>query len=327
MRPDRRADRRALEQREQPVAVRVGQPVVVAVEQDQVGYGGQLGQRAPPGRAQRGHDADRVDLVRAGVARRRTPGPSAGSRAPAARGRAAPAAWSRGRPAARCRPRRPRGRRRPRPDRPARRGRPRPSPRSRCGPRAAASARPAGTACRTAGRPASARRADEPARGAVTCRRSAAGTLAKVAFGTPSQPARRDRPDDQHRAADDQVDRHRAVLAGAARVVEPGVAGDLAVVAHHPDLARGHGDVEVLLARRVARVDVRLGDRDAVDRELALGVAADHVVAGQADDPLDQVVVGVVGQQADEGQARRGSRRRACCAGSARSGRASRPGP
>ena len=85
-------------------------------------------------------------------------------------------------------------------------------------------------------------------------------------------------------------------------VVEPGVTGVAPVVAHHPHLAGRDGDVEAGLAAAggVARLDVGLGDRDAVDRQLAVLVATDHVVAGQADHSLDEVVVGVVRNQADE---------------------------
>ncbi len=63
-----------------PSPLRVGQPVVVAVEQDHVGYGGQLGQGAATGRAERSEHPDRVDLVRAGVADRPGRGPAADPR-------------------------------------------------------------------------------------------------------------------------------------------------------------------------------------------------------------------------------------------------------
>ena len=51
-------------------------------------------------------------------------------------------------------------------------------------------------------------------------------------------------------------------------------------------------DVERLLGRLVARVQVvGLVERDAVDRDPALGVAAGDVVAGDADDALDEVLL------------------------------------
>ena len=95
---------------------------------------------------------------------------------------------------------------------------------------------------------------------------------------------------------------HRAVRAGARRVVEARVLGVGAVVAHDPHVPGGHGDVEVHRAGHVARLEVGLGDLDAVDRQLAVLRAAHDVVAGQADDPLDEVVLGLGGQQADEDQ-------------------------
>ena len=85
------------------------------------------------------------------------------------------------------------------------------------------------------------------------------------------------------------------------RVADPvtGVVGVRPVVAHHPEPARRHGDVEPDLGRRRPRVDVGLlAQRDAVDRDLALGVAADDVVAGHADDALD--VVGTRAGDADQ---------------------------
>ena len=63
-----------------------------------------------------------------------------------------------------------------------------------------------------------------------------------------------------------------------------------------------HGDVEGLQARRVAGLEVGLVDRHAVDLERAALPVAGDVVAGQADDPLDQVVALVGGQQPDERQ-------------------------
>ena len=53
----------------------------------------------------------------------------------------------------------------------------------------------------------------------------------------------------------------------------------------------------------LCRVDVRLVQRGPVDREPAVGVAADDVVPGQPDDALDEVLLGVVRQQAHECQA------------------------
>ena len=55
-------------------------------------------------------------------------------------------------------------------------------------------------------------------------------------------------------------------------------------------------------AGQVTGLEVGLVDLDVVDRQLAVRRAAHHVVAGQADDPLDQVVLGLGGQQADEHQ-------------------------
>ncbi len=63
------------------------------------------------------------------------------------------------------------------------------------------------------------------------------------------------------------------------------------MVAHHPQPSGWHPDVELGLGRRVAGVQVRLlVQGHPVDRHVALRVAADDVVAGQPDDPLDVVV-------------------------------------
>ena len=67
-------------------------------------------------------------------------------------------------------------------------------------------------------------------------------------------------------------------------------------------------------------VDVLLVQRRAVDGELAAGVAADDVVAGEPDDALDQVLFGVVREQADERQPVLDDGERPGCVFSARPG-------
>jgi hypothetical protein len=76
------------------------------------------------------------------------------------------------------------------------------------------------------------------------------------------------------------------------------------MVAHDPQPALGDGDVEGLGGRLVTRIDViPFGERYAVDGDPALLVTALDVVAADPDDPLDQVLLVVGGQQADEGEA------------------------
>ena len=84
--------------------------------------------------------------------------------------------------------------------------------------------------------------------------------------------------------------------------MEARVRGVGAVVPHHPHGALRNGDVEVLAAGGVAGLQVRLEEGGAVDGHALPLVAAPDAVAGQPDDPLDQVVLRVVGQQADEHQ-------------------------
>src|SRR6266568_260660 len=63
------------------------------------------------------------------------------------------------------------------------------------------------------------------------------------------------------------------------------------MVTHHPPPVQGNDDAEVLLGRCVAREEVRLlAQRHAVDGDVALLVAAGHMVAGNPDDPLDVVM-------------------------------------
>ena len=96
------------------------------------------------------------------------------------------------------------------------------------------------------------------------------------------------RPDDHECPADHHVLRDRPV----ARVlrVPAGVPGDAPVVAHDPQPAGRHRDAESLRRRGVARVEVGLlVQGHAVDGHVAAGVAAGHVVARNADHPLDEV--------------------------------------
>ena len=88
--------------------------------------------------------------------------------------------------------------------------------------------------------------------------------------------------------------------------VAPRVAAVRTVVAEHEEVAGGDDDVE-LDRRRLGRYAVgsgvqvgRLVQRLAVHRDPTLGVAADQMVAGKADDPLDQMLGAGVGQHADE---------------------------
>src|SRR6516165_2418316 len=95
--------------------------------------------------------------------------------------------------------------------------------------------------------------------------------------------------DDHERAAHHVVLRDGPV-AGVAHVASR-IPGHAAVIAHHPQPARRNGDAEPLLRRRVAWVEIGLlTERHAVDGDLALPVAAGHVVAGYPDDALDVVV-------------------------------------
>ncbi len=74
------------------------------------------------------------------------------------------------------------------------------------------------------------------------------------------------------------------------------------MVAHHPQVPLRHVDGEADLRGRVAGVEVGLVERLPVDREAAFPIAADHGVAADPDDPLDQVLLPRGGQQPDEGE-------------------------
>ena len=107
--------------------------------------------------------------------------------------------------------------------------------------------------------------------------------------GNRQDPPPAGRPDDDEGPADHGVLRDRAA-AGLAEVV-PRVVGDEPVVSHDPQPAGRDDDVEPDLGGGIAGVQVGLlGERDAVDRDPALRVAAGHLVTGQADDPLDEDV-------------------------------------
>ncbi len=93
-----------------------------------------------------------------------------------------------------------------------------------------------------------------------------------------------DRPDHEEGPPDDVRDRDRTVDPRVVRVV--------AMVTHHEQLTFRHRDVERLVGvgRRVGlEVDVGLDQGMAVDHDLVVGVAAHDVVAGDPDDPLDEV--------------------------------------
>src|SRR5699024_6472827 len=109
-----------------------------------------------------------------------------------------------------------------------------------------------------------------------------------------------DRPEDDLGLAGDVVGGHEAVA--VVDVVPGGVGRGVAVVAHHPHVARGHGDIEGVLARRVLLVDVVLLEGDTVDLQLCPHVLAHHTIAGHADQTLDQVVLGRVLGQTDHAE-------------------------
>ena len=76
------------------------------------------------------------------------------------------------------------------------------------------------------------------------------------------------------------------------------------MVAHHPQPSLRHGDVERGDGRGTAWIQVvGLAERTSVDCDPALRVTALDVVPADPDDPLDQVLLVVGGQQADEGEA------------------------
>src|SRR5690606_16642900 len=83
---------------------------------------------------------------------------------------------------------------------------------------------------------------------------------------------------------------HRVEGAVAVVHVAARVGGGAAVVAHQPERARGHLDVELVARRVVVGIEVgRLVERLAVDRDAPLGVAALDPVAADADHALDGV--------------------------------------
>ncbi len=109
-----------------------------------------------------------------------------------------------------------------------------------------------------------------------------------------------ERPGDPHGPSDDLVLGDGAAVVPV--LVRAGVRGVGAVVAHHPQPPLRDGDVEPRLRGGVAGVQIVLVQGIAVDGDPPLGVAALHTVASDADDPLDEVLLVVRGQQADEGE-------------------------
>lgn len=109
-----------------------------------------------------------------------------------------------------------------------------------------------------------------------------------------------DGPSDDHGPAHDRLLRD-----GAAELVGPvitGVGGVAPVVTQYEQATLGHLHLEGEVRRFVAGVDVGLGQGRAVHGHPALCVAALDRVAADPDDPLDQVLLVVGRQQADEGQ-------------------------
>ena len=82
-------------------------------------------------------------------------------------------------------------------------------------------------------------------------------------------------------------------------LVEAGVRGIGAVVPHHPDASLGDDDVEGHQGRRSPVLDVGLLQGYAVDGQGACAIGGD-AVTGDADHALDEVMSGVLGQQAGE---------------------------
>lgn len=109
-----------------------------------------------------------------------------------------------------------------------------------------------------------------------------------------------ERPGDHHGPPDHLVLGDRSVVGV---LMGPGVGGVGPVVAHHPQPPVGDGDVERRRGGRVAGVQVVLVQGNAVDGDPPLHVAALDVVPADADDPLDEVLLVVGRQQADEGEA------------------------
>src|SRR5690606_16042962 len=107
-------------------------------------------------------------------------------------------------------------------------------------------------------------------------------------------------PADHDGAPHDIFKRHETLA--RPRGVTARVAGVVAVVAHHPQGAVRNRDGEVIfrdLRYALRKLQVGLIERDAIDGHLAEGVAARNLVAWEADDSLDEVVVAVGSAQAD----------------------------
>jgi hypothetical protein len=75
------------------------------------------------------------------------------------------------------------------------------------------------------------------------------------------------------------------------RLVRPGVGGVVAVVAHHPEATGRYDDIERLVGWMGTGEQVRLVECPPIHRDPARLVAADHVIAADPDDPLDEVLV------------------------------------
>ncbi len=117
-------------------------------------------------------------------------------------------------------------------------------------------------------------------------RRWPPGRRWRVPAGRPAgRPARRPPPRAPPR-------RPRAPCRRRARAGGSGSPRTLPVVAHHPEVTAGYGDLElpvrVRAAGRVPGEDVRLVERLAVDLQRARALAL-HRVAADPDDPFDQV--------------------------------------
>ena len=61
------------------------------------------------------------------------------------------------------------------------------------------------------------------------------------------------------------------------------------MIAHHPQLTLGHHDIKLVVARDVIGIQVGLIKRDTIDGDPTFDIAADHAVASDADDSLDEV--------------------------------------
>ena len=100
--------------------------------------------------------------------------------------------------------------------------------------------------------------------------------------------------------------------------VRTGIGRVVPVVTHHPHLAFRYGDVKVADLRDFRGIDVGLVNRGPVNGQFTAGVTADNVVAREPDDTLDQVLFGVVGQEAYERQAVLDPGERSLCLGRGR---------